>query len=396
MSTRKSVACLMLAFMLVPAVAKAGVHAETTSTLTWDGKLVTDLSGVPGAPDIDWSKSKVPYAKLHFSAATACTDFDGAEIVPWEAQYQGGTTDYLANKTGVTKTSTAVNADISYDQYVSPGAAYVYSGYGYCDGADPLTWDSDWFFTSVVEVPPVISSVSLKSPKTLRYFNKLKVGETLKIEVTEYTPRSFSSAIFDPRVFVVVEGAGVAKKEYDITDRTENELTDVKPTQKGTLTLKVKVQNYLYYRDDWHNVNMDWQYQWKDKFVPDFATTLFSQDSTCDTVFDGVPCANYGKPIFRAVPYTLESAAMEIPVEDSWCLIQDRAEASSTERIASEGCHSCSSHYNANAEWYEDACAPANPDKPGLSTFSCASAGSGLAFGWLGLALLPALRRRRS
>jgi MYXO-CTERM domain-containing protein len=395
---RRVLPVLMLGLGLGPASSEATVSAGTAVTLTWDGTYQTNLSGVPGAPDIDWSEASVPYAKLHFSATSTCADFDGADVFVWDPQYEGGTTYYVANKAGTAKTETAVDASVSYDQYVHAGAAYLFSGYSRCDGAAPLTWDSDMYFSQVVEVPPVIARVWVKSQKTGRFFNKLKAGETLRISVGEYTPRDFSSATFDPRVYVVVEGAGVARKEYDITDRTKTDFDDIKPTQKGTLTLKLKVQNYLYYRDDWHNVQEDWSgYDWESKVpAPDYATTLLSTDRTCDHVSDGVPCPKFGQPIFRAVPYTLESAPLEIPVEETWCLVQDRAN-SKNHVVLDEGCHSCSATYNANADPWEDACAPADPDKPGagLGGLSCSATGSGLALAWLGLALLPALRRRR-
>lgn len=398
---RKRVAALVLVLALAPAAAEA-VSASTTVSVTWDGTYQTDLSGVPGAPALDWSKSAVPYAKLHFSATTACTDFNGADLTEWDTQFEGGTTFYVANKTATGKTTGAVNASVSYDQYLEAGAAYLFSGYSYCNGAQPLSWDSDLYYSQVVEVPPVIARVTIKSPKTGRYFNKLKAGEALQIGISEYTPRDYSSAQYDPRVYLVAEGAGFAKKEFDITDRTKSTLDGITPTQKGTLTLKLKVQNYLYYIDDWHNVNDDWSgYDWQSRQPSaDYATTLFSTDRTCTYVSNGVQCPNFGKPIYRAVPYTLESKPLEIPVEDTWCLIQDRTDSWTNVNL-SEGCHSCSSHYNANANWWEDACATTtdpttDPKKPEPGGFSCAAAGSSLALGWLGLALVPAVRRRRA
>jgi len=397
---RLFVFALLLAITLRPAAAEA-VSADTVVSLSWDGTYETDLSGVPGAPDyVDWSKAYVPFAKLHFSAASACTDFDAADIVEWDAQFEGGTTYYVANKTGEKSTSTATNASISYDQYVEPGAAYLFSGYSRCDGAQPLTWDSAMYYSQVVEVPPVIARAQLQSPQTGRYFNKLKAGESFKVKIEEYTPRDYSSAQFDPRVFVVFEGAGIAKTEVEITDRTKNEIEGIQPTQTGTLTVKVKVQNYLYYRDDWHNVNDDWDdYDWEAKVpAPDYQTTLLSTDVTCDHVFDGVQCPHYGEPVFRAVPYTLESAPLEIPVESTWCLIQDRADSNNHMDLA-EGCNSCSDHYNANANWWEDACSTETTDPPDDSLpggLGCAAAGTGLSLWWLGVVLLPAVRRGRA
>lgn len=393
---KRFVFALVLALALAPA-ASGAVSADTSVSLTWDGTYVTDLSGVPGAPSIDWSKAVVPYARLRFSATSACVDFDGAEITEWDTQFEGGSY-FVAGKTATGQTTGAVQASVSYDQYLHAGAAYLFSGFSYCNGAQPLTWDSNLYYSQAIEVPPVIARLTFKSLKTGRYFNKLKVGETLQVGVDEYTPRDFSSAQYDPRVFLVVEGAGVAKKEYDITDQTKSDIGDIKPTQKGTLTLTLKVQNYLYYIDDWHNVNDDWSsYDWQSRQPnADYATTLLSTDRLCDHVSDGVQCPNYGKPKFRAVPYTLESKPLQVPVEDTWCLIQDRADAS-TYVIAGEGCHECSSHYNANANLWDDACAAPDPGTPDPSpgVFSCAAGGPGTALGWLGLALMPALRRRR-
>jgi hypothetical protein len=452
----------LLALSVVVLLPTAALAASTS--LTWDGSYITDPSQMPEefASLAPGTGPRPRYAKLSFNVTANCpAGYYSTKIAGWDRQHSQGVA-MIANAQCITDSGNCPydtnyaeidhqQASLTYDMYVRPGVPYVLSGTQVCYAesmADPYTiricqsaeaggedakchsWHS-----SVIEVPPVLSSVNLSSSKTYKYFNKFKVGETLKIsDFNTHVPESNYNPLPPVQQWLVVEGPGIEKREYRLKDLMRDEITDITPTEPGTMTLKIRTMGYIYYMDHWHGSQYDdWTYT---NWLTDYPEldgreehytqeTLYSSEK-CTRIIDAnivndpsddVLCPGYGEPVYRAELFDLISEPLEIPVENDWC-IKPTTGIGNYHANPTEGCHSCSAGYSENMYWFEvdELCnndASGNDDaggngsdngnddptdKPGKKddeSSGCSATGVASLASLMGLALIPALKRRR-
>ena len=412
-------------FWIVPAILTASVpaHAVTsnpTAALTWDGQFLFN------PPSATYGHVPGTWAKLHFDVRSGCSGYEGnsedwsSDITTWpdqldplyaeNVQCSGSLCNgHLASATGGNQ------AFISNDALVRPGGAYLFSGRSMC--GQPGAYDSQHYYSQVVNVPPVFEGITITSTKTYDNFDRLKVGENLRISVTQNTPDNTAGDYQIPlRKTLIVEGAGIAKREYDLSSFAYGmiDVDDITPTTTGKLALTLRVEGYVYYEDHTHNTQYDWSdYEWGTKTRGNPAlytdTVFYSNDELSEE--DGLPK-------YHAEPFRVESSVFEIPVDNGWCVIPNRSDPVDL-RYANpeEACAACSSSYQAYYDVYGDfnkldqwldksPCGSSSGDgggssinSPGGSSGSsggCSAAGSAVPLSWVLLALLPALRRTRA
>jgi len=400
--------------LFVPCEGRADVSSNPTISLTWDGKLLTDAEREKLKTEHGLTRLSpvFQYAKLSFSMSSGCSGATSTAVGLMPLQPNALTT--LESVTNVTCSSdtpcsygsashaSPTDSMVSFDAYVHAGAAYLFLGRAECTAN--LSWSKPVAYSPVILIPPVFSSFKFTSKKTLKTFNKLKVGESLKISFEEYNQEELSSAEIPIKKTLIVEGAGVTRREYDVRgppDLRQEGLKDITPTEAGTLTLRLRIQGYVYYSRHTHNVQFDWtDYDWNAATAgkPDLYTADYqSLDQLCD---------EHGLPKYQAESYEMISAPVEIPVLDSWCLTQ--ASRSSPFWGApvdpNEGCDACSAVYNDNAPSYdEEAMCPGSGDSKDKGSNSssgggggCSSVGAGGSAILAALALSLLVRQRRS